>query len=323
MTELKDKVVIITGGSLGIGKCMAMEFAKNNANIIICSRTKPDLDKSIAEIRKNSSCEGLVVDVSDKNQVKKLFDFVIDKYSKLDILVNCAAIYGPIGALETNNIDLWQDTININLMGTVYCIKQAIPIMKKQGHGKIINMVGAGIGWKNIAPNFSAYISSKAAISGLTEVMSRELKEFNIQINAISPGPVNTRLLDQVIQAGDAAGKEHVEKSIKQKREGGTPPEKAAKLALFLSSGESDIITGKTISAAWDDYLNFKNLKKTDSIYNLRRIDNRTFFEESDSAGEQNNYLDKQKVKEIINKHKIYFRYNSFHENLIKDLGLE
>jgi len=277
MSDLNNKVVVITGGSLGIGKCVALEFSKNKANVIICSRTKSDLEKTVEEIKNQGNCDGLVIDVSDHNQVKKLFNFILDKYSKLDVLINCAAIFGPIGKIETNDLDLWQKAININLLGTVNCIKNAIPIMKKQGHGKIINMAGAGIGWKNLTPNFSAYTSSKAAISGLTESLSLELKEFNIQINAISPGTVNTRLLDQVIKAGDAAGKEYVIDITEQKDKGANPPEKAAKLALFLSSKESNFLTGKTISAVWDNYKNSKNLSS--SLYNLRRIDNSNFIE--------------------------------------------
>ena len=155
-------------------------------------------------------------------------------------------------------------------------------IMKKQKQGKIINVSGGGIGGPNINPNFSAYTTSKAAVAGFTEVIAKELKSFNIQVNVISPGAVNTRLLDQVLEAGEIAGKDFLEKSKKQKIDGGTTPEKAAKLAIFLATTESDHITGKLLSAVWDNYENFDKMKNKiaeSSFYNLRRIDDFMFYE--------------------------------------------
>lgn len=281
--ELKGKVVLITGGGQGIGKCMAIEFSKHDSKVIICSRTKRDLDKLKNEIKAfGGSCECFVADVSDIVQIKRLFQNVMNLYGEIHVLINCAGIYGPIGALDTNDMEMWKKTININLIGVVHTTHCVIPIMKKQKQGKIINISGGGIGGPNINPNFSAYTASKAAVVAFTEVMARELKSSNIQVNAISPGAVNTRLLDQVLGTGELAGIDFFEKSKKQKIEGGTPPEKAAKLAIFLATTRSDHITGKLLSAVWDDYENFdkiKNKLEETSFYNLRRIDDFMFFE--------------------------------------------
>ncbi|MBI2664037.1 SDR family oxidoreductase [Candidatus Woesearchaeota archaeon] len=268
MTE----VVLITGGSLGIGKAIANEFVRQNATVIICSRTRKDLDRAAAEM----NCDSMAADVSDAEQVKKLFEYIRKKCGTLDVLVNCAGVYGPIGPLETNDDSAWKNTIGINLIGTVNCIKHAIPLMKARKSGKIINMAGGGIGGKNLQPNFTAYLASKAAVVVLTEAVAKELKDFNIQVNAISPGPVNTRFLDRVLEAGVAAGKDYLEKARKQKEEGGTQPEKAAALALYLASDRCSF-TGKTISAVWDDYKNFSSL--SDSMYAFRRIDDVMFRE--------------------------------------------
>ncbi len=281
MSDVKNKIVLITGGSLGIGKCMAKKFAMNNARVIICSRNQQDLDDAAAEISAVGSCEGMAVDVSRPDKAKQLIDYVRKKHGRLDVLINCAGIYGPIGPLETTDAVLWEQAIKINLIGTMNCIRHAIPVMKQQGSGKIINMAGGGVGGTNIQPNFSAYIASKAAISGFTEAMARELKDFNIQVNAISPGSVNTRLLDQVLKAGESSGSEFLEKSRKQKTDGGTSPEKAAALALFLAGDDSNFVTGKTLSAVWDDYSHFHEIRQRldSSLYNLRRIDDLMFKE--------------------------------------------
>jgi 3-oxoacyl-[acyl-carrier protein] reductase len=280
MNEMEDKVVIITGGSQGIGREMAMEFARLKARVIICSRTKKDLDAVTQEIESAGGlCESMVVDVSDTLQVRNMFEHVANKYGRTDVLITCAGIYGPIGPLETNDIKAWERAISINLVGTVNAVHSAIPIMKKQKHGKMITLCGGGIGGE-IKPNFSAYVTSKAAVAGFTEAIAKEVKDYNIQINAISPGAVNTRLLDEVLAAGGKAGKDFFEKSKKQKTDGGTPPEKVTKLAVFLAGSESDFITGKVLSAVWDDYKSFHKTKDRveGPLFNLRRIDDSLFF---------------------------------------------
>ena len=281
--ELEGKVVLITGGSQGIGKCMAIEFSKHNSRVIVCSRTKRDLDKVKDEIKAfGGSCECFVTDVSNIVHVKKLFQNVMNLYGEIHVLINCAGIYGPIGTLDKNDIKMWKKTIDINLIGVVHTTHCVIPIMKKQKQGKIINISGGGIGGPNINPNFSAYTTSKAAVAGFTEIIARELKSSNIQVNAISPGAVNTRLLDQVLEAGELAGKDFFEKSKKQRIEGGTPPEKAVRLAIFLATTRSDHINGKLLSAVWDNYENFDKIKNKiaeSSFYNLRRIDDFMFYE--------------------------------------------
>ncbi len=205
----------------------------------------------------------------------------IKHFGKIDILVNNAGIYGPLGSLIDNDLNLWIETININLLGTVRCTKAVLPYMLKERKGKIINFSGGGTG-SVATPTISAYSTSKAAVVRFTEIISEEVKDYNIQINSIAPGAVNTRLLDQVLKAGDKVDKKFLENAKKQKEAGGTPPEKVAQLVLYLASDDSDGITGKLISAVWDDYQNFKNSLdeiKSTSIYTLRRVDNLKYKE--------------------------------------------
>ena len=279
--KLKSKSVLITGGGRGIGETMAYALAKEGANISLAARTSSELEKVQKKLQEfdvktlAQSC-----DVSKKIEVEKWVNKTLLEFGRVDVLINNAGIYGPIGLLTDNNLEHWIQTIEINLLGTVICMKVVLPLMMKQKSGVIINMSGGGA--VSPFPRFSAYGTSKAAVVRLTETIAEEVKEYNIRINAVSPGAVNTKFLDQVLQAGDAAGKGFLEKSMKQKETGGTPPEVAGELAVFLASDESKELTGKVISAVWDDWKNIpskmKELKGT-SLFTLRRIDERNFKE--------------------------------------------
>jgi len=276
----EKKVALITGGSQGIGKAMAEEFGRAGYSLAICSRTEKDVNVAEAGLRSAGfECMGFSLDVSDAPSVKKKIAQVAAKFGRIDVLVNCAGVYGPIGPLEENDEAQWEAAIKINLCGTAYCTKAVIPIMKKQKQGSIINMAGGGVGGKGIKPNFSAYVTSKFAVCGFTEAVSRELEGTGVRINAISPGAVNTRLLDQVLKSGEMAGKFYQE-SLKQKEIGGTSPLLAAEFAVFLSSSKAAHISGKTLSAVWDKQEKLASLgKAASSQYTLRRIDNEMFTE--------------------------------------------
>jgi NAD(P)-dependent dehydrogenase (short-subunit alcohol dehydrogenase family) len=278
--KIEPKLAVITGGSQGIGRAMANEFAKAGYMTVILARTGPDVEKAAKEISGIGMCEGMALDVSSPSSVDDAFSRIAKKHGKIDVLVCCAGIYGPIGPLEENKPLEWKQAIDINLCGTVYCARAAVPYMKKHMFGRIITLAGGGVGGPNVKPNLSAYTTSKFAICGFVEALSSELEGSNITINAISPGAVNTRLLEQVLRAGEKAGKKFLEASKKQKETGGTPPELAAKMALFLASGSAGNISGKTISAVWEkpDVLSALD-GKNKSIYTLRRIDGVLFKE--------------------------------------------
>ena len=273
---LKNKIAIITGAGGGIGSTIAETFAKEGCSLILIDRAKATLDRVSKELEKYN-CEFLAITANACNQkeVDNAADVALKKFSKIDILINTAGIQGPIGPFVNNDINKWIETINVNLNGTVLFIKAVLPAMVKQGCGKIINFSGGGA--FNPRPNFSAYATSKTAVVRLTETLAEELKEYNIQVNAISPGAVNTKMLEQVLEAGpEDAGVEFYEKVKKQKEEGGDPPQLAADLALFLSSEKSYNLSGKTISAKWDNWREWdkEKIKKimASGLYTLKRI---------------------------------------------------
>lgn len=281
---ISGKKAIVTGGARGIGLAITKELIKQGVTVVICSRTPKELKNAVRELNAaKRNVYDFVADVSDKADCTKLVDFSNRILGGIDILVNNAGIYGPIGQLEQNSFDLWTKTIQINLLGTVYLSREVLPIMKKCGRGKIINLCGSGVGGPKALPRFSAYFSSKIAVAGFTESLSAELKNYNIQVNCVSPGGVYTKLTDYLINAGSKnAGQDIFDAALKQKRSGGTNPELVAKLAAFLSSDKSDHITGRFLSAKWDNIEKLaKKNKLSANIFRLRRIDNILFYEKN------------------------------------------
>lgn len=274
------KVAVITGGSQGIGRAMAVEFARAGYSTVVLARTGNDVKKAAEEISENGACTGMVLDVSNPVMVEDVFARIAAGHGRIDVLVCCAGIYGPIGLLEENNPADWKQAIDINLCGTAYSVRAALVHMKRQGFGRIIAMAGGGVGGRNIKPNLSAYTTSKFAVCGFVEAVSSELAGSGITINAISPGAVNTRMLEQVLAAGEKAGKSFLEASKAQKEIGGTPPQLAAKMALYLAGKSAGHISGRTISAVWETPEALFSLGgKSKSLYTLRRIDGALFKE--------------------------------------------
>ena len=273
--ELEGKNCIITGGGRGIGKAIARAFAREGANLVLASRTTSELEVAKGEIEGLSTKRVGVIptDVSQPKEVRELVSFALREFGAIDILVNCAGIYGPIGLTTDVDSEKWLQTVRINLYGTFLCIQAVLPTMIENKKGKIINLSGGGAA--SPLPRFSAYGASKAAVVRITETIAEEVLEYHIDINAIAPGGVNTKLLDHVLEAGEAAGKDFLLRAMKQKQEGGIPPEKAAELAVFLASSKSDGLTGRLISAVWDNWHEIpRHLDKimSSDIFTLRRI---------------------------------------------------
>lgn len=276
--QLKGKNAVITGSNQGFGKAIAEEFIAQGANVLICARNEQLLESTRLELSKKASgfqkiyaCQ---VDVADRESLYRLYKTALEKFEKIDILVNNAGIYGPKGAIEEIDWDEWVKAIKINLLGTVLACKIFIPHFKNNGHGKIINLSGGGA--TAPLPRISAYAASKAAVVRFTETLSEELKDTGVEVNCIAPGALNTRLLDEVLEAGmEKVGKTFYERSMAQKQQGGTPLVKGAQLCIFLASDKSNGITGKLISAVWDPWNelpeHLDDLKNSD-VYTLRRI---------------------------------------------------
>lgn len=272
---LDAKVALITGGNRGIGLAIARAFSEAGARLVLVARSEPELKGAQVELRDGTAaCEVFAGDVSREKDVERVVSAALKAFGRVDILVNNAGVYGPIGPVTQVDSSKWLEAIQVNLFGTFLMTRAVLPAMIRARAGKIINFSGGGA--LNAFPRFSAYGASKAAVVRFTETVAEEVKEYGIDVNAIAPGPVNTRLLDQALAAGEeAVGREFYAKALKQKQDGGTPPEKAADLAVFLASSRSDGLTGRVLSALWDDWRKFADLKSeimATDIYTMRRI---------------------------------------------------
>lgn len=275
--KLSGKNAIITGANQGLGLEIARAFLKEGANLVLCARDASKLEEAVRELKGSEEGRKIVAvktDVSDEAQVRALVDRALKEFPRIDILVNNAGVYGPKGPIEDVDSDAWAQAIQINLIGPFYLLKHVLPHMKKNSYGKIINLSGGGA--TAPLPNISAYAASKAALVRLTETIAEEVRATPIDINAIAPGALNTRLLDEVLEAGpEKVGKSFYERAVLQKKEGGAPLIKGAELVAFLASSESDGISGKLISAIWDPWPDLKKHKAElaeSDIYTLRRI---------------------------------------------------
>ena len=276
--KLKSKIALVTGASQGLGEAIADAFVKEGAHVAICARDSEMVELAAKELRAqvvdDQKVFAAACDVSSSDQVERLFSEISAHLGPVEILVNNAGVYGPKGQSESVSFVEWARAIEINLYGTFLPCQHGIRYMKRAGRGKIINLSGGGA--TAPLPRFSAYAASKAAVVRLTETLAEELREYAIDVNAIAPGALNTRLLGEVLSAGsDAVGKEFYDKSVKQRNSGGVPLEKAASLCVYLASGISDGITGKLISVQWDPWEKLHEsraqLAKSD-VYTLRRI---------------------------------------------------
>lgn len=275
---LDGRAAVVTGASQGLGLAVAGAFAAEGADVLICSRGEEALDKARTSLsvctRTGRRVLASVADVSRPDDSERLVSTALDAFGRLDALVNNAGVYGPMGLLEDVDWGDWARAVEINLLGTVLPCRAALPHMKNAGRGKIINLSGGGA--TAPMPRISAYAASKAAVVRFTETLAEEVRSDGIDVNAVAPGALNTRLLEQVLSAGaDKVGADYYRKSVKQKEEGGASMDRAAALCVFLASAESDGLTGKLISAVWDPWDTLSThataLGHSD-IYTLRRI---------------------------------------------------
>jgi NAD(P)-dependent dehydrogenase (short-subunit alcohol dehydrogenase family) len=276
---LMDKVAVVTGGSRGLGEAVVGVLLERGAHVVLAARDPESLDSAAHQLASRTASDdqqvvGIPTDVAQPADVERLVQRTEQVFGRLDILVCNAGVYGPMGVIEDVDWQQWVTAIEINLLGTVLCCRAVVPIMRRQGAGKIITLSGGGA--TQALPRISAYAASKAAVVRFTETLAEELRGTRIDVNAVAPGALNTRLLDEVLSAGpERVGESFYARAQRQKTEGGTPLERGAELIGFLASPESDGISGRLLSAVWDDWqalpLHRERLAASD-VYTLRRI---------------------------------------------------
>ena len=272
------KHILITGGTGGIGKFISKALIEDGYYLSIVGRKQKNFNFMIDEMEIDKNIQFIKADVSDNIQVMEIYNKLNSTRYSLYGLINMAGVQSPIGEFVNNSLDEWSNNMLINLFGTVNMVHGFINIdARLKKNRKIINFSGGGA--TSPRTNLSAYSISKIGVVKFTEILGLELSNKNMDINVIAPGAINTKMLQEIINAGDSAGNEY-NIALKQKKDGGESIHKTVDLCRFLLSTKSNGITGKLLSSIWDDYKNkdfLIRLKKDPNFCTLRRIDGINF----------------------------------------------
>ena len=273
--KLDGQIAVITGSGRGIGRAIALAYAREGAKLALAARSETELQETVSAVSELGA-EAIAVrtDVTSQEDTEQLAHRVVERFGRIDVLVNNAGNSGPVGPLHVNDIADWVNTINVNLTGTFLVCRAVIPVMLERSGGKIINLSGAGA--TNAWSNMSAYCSSKAAVVRLTEVLAQELDGKGITVNALGPGSVHTSMWDKMTEQAAQAGADFIHQlGLRVTSGGGASIDECAELAVWLASSESGELTGRLISAATDDFrglqLRIAEIMAGDA-YTLRRV---------------------------------------------------
>ncbi len=233
---LEGKIALITGGGRGIGKTVALAFAREGADIVITARTDAQLNAVAEEIRSvGRSCVAVAADISVDKDVERVFKDAFDEFGRVDILVNNAgiAIDGPFVEISMED---WDRTINVNLRGAALCAKEALSDMLKRGEGVIINIASAA-GLRGL-PGNAAYSASKGGLIAMSHAVADELRGSGVRVNVICPGPIETEMLMQ----------SKLRDFLLKNKDSLLPPEDIAGAALYLASDLSGGLNSQVIT---------------------------------------------------------------------------
>ncbi len=276
---LSHTTCLITGGSRGLGAVLVRRFWTEGASVCVCARdaaTLGDLARSLvaSSSAKNQRCTTIACDLADSGARAMLLHRVRAEMGGVDILVNNAALQGPIGPLWENDPSRWEETVRVNLVVPAVLCAAVIPWMKERGRGKIINLSGGGAA--NGRSNFSAYAAAKAGLVRLTETLAQETRGMGIDVNCVAPGAMPTQMLNEIKAAGrDRAGAGEYDAALGAEAQGESVMQRAADLCLLLASAACDGISGRLISAKWDPWEDLPRRRDEltgSDIYTLRRI---------------------------------------------------
>lgn len=249
--RLANKVCLIAGASGALGGSIAKLFYEEGANLCLTTYSKAVVSEKFSPQRTMTRS----LDVRKRNEIEALTSDALERFGTIDVVVNCTGIMGPVGATSGVSAADWLNTIEINLLGSFYLTRAVLPEMLRHGRGKIVHFSGGGAAYGR--PHFTAYGASKAALVRFVESLAGELRNSGIDVNAIAPGPVNSRMWEELRAVANHAGPGAAEDLRKMDETGGVSPELAANLALFLASDLSNGLSGKLISAVHDRWQTF------------------------------------------------------------------
>ena len=270
---LSDKTCVIVGASGAIGTAVSVAFYREGARLALTCRST-NLDSLVPALPSNDPrIVRCALDVCDPRRTREVLSEVAQAFGPVSALVNCSGVIGPIGPTASTPSKDWIEAVSVNLIGSFNLAQAVIPHMIAAGSGKIIFFSGGGAAYGR--PFFTAYAASKAALVRFTESLAAELTKYRIDVNAIAPGPVKSRMWEELRAVGSCAGAAGIEDLRNMDRTGGVSAENAAELAAFLVSDRSDGLSGRLISAVHDDWRNisphFEAIRSSDA-WTLRRI---------------------------------------------------
>ena len=272
---LTEKSVVITGGSRGLGLACASEALRAGANVTLAARGVAELQSARDLLAAEFGDDRVAierVDVAREPDVERLCDAAVARFGSLDALVHAAAILEPIGPLLEVDAEAWLNNLKTNLFGTFLIVRHAARRMR--AGGRIVAFSGGGA--SGPFPNYTAYASSKVAVVRFVETAAVELKSRGIEINALAPGFVATKMHEATLAAGAAlAGAAYVERTRAEIESGGVPATVPAAAAIFLSSERARGITGRFVSAVYDGWQTWpEHLAELDGtdLFTLRRV---------------------------------------------------
>lgn len=228
--ELTGRTALITGGTQGLGLQIARDYlAAGVAGVYVCGRNPDALQGALRELRgaagPGQKVLGEVADVSSPGDVDRVVAAASSGLGGVTILVSNAGVYGPKGTIDGVDWPEWARAVEINLFGSVLPARALVPQFRERRYGKIVQLSGGGA--TNPLPGLSAYAASKAAVVRFAETLAEELREHRVDVNAIAPGALNTRMLDEVLAAGpQAVGQAFYDRALEQQRSGGVPLER-------------------------------------------------------------------------------------------------
>jgi NAD(P)-dependent dehydrogenase (short-subunit alcohol dehydrogenase family) len=271
-----NKYCLITGASRGLGKALAEHFWQQGWSLILLARGQQVLSEVVRALgeRAGQSLHTIVADLARQEEIERVGETAKSLVPRLDALINNAGILGAVGPTWENDWNDWLETLRVDLLAPVELCRLVVPWMIVNGGGSIISLSGGGA--TGPRANFSAYATAKTGLVRFSETLAEELKPHNIRVNCIAPGAMGTAMLEAVIAKGEsAAGKMEYEIATRVLREGGAPMQRVAELCHFLASDAARGITGKLISAVWDDWEHWPehiDELRTSDVYTLRRI---------------------------------------------------
>ena len=238
---LEGKVIVVTGGSRGIGLELAKKLVEEKAKIVICGRKKENLDAAAASLGGGDSLLTVAAHIAKEEDVNRLFEEVINRFSRLDILINNVGMNLMTPSTADTDVAQWQKIIETNLTGTFICSRKAAAIMKQANKGKIVSL--SSIAGRKASPGMGIYGIAKAGVEMMTRVLAAELASYNIQVNAVAPAMVRTDFSKPFWSNRDIH--DHVVRGIPMGRI--AEPVEVVHPVLFLASEASSFITGQTI----------------------------------------------------------------------------